>query len=187
MTRHCAECQLCCRLLPVRELKKAANQRCQHQQSLKGCSIYTRRPLACALWNCRWLINDDTYDLSRPDRSHYVIDTMPDRVVAIQDEIKQVLETVQIWVDPKYPDAWREPKLMAYLERRSKERVIGQIRYNSEDCILVIPPSMSGDGTWIEKNGEMKTKEELNAAVEEADYFGGVMRQIEEEFGNGNI
>ena len=68
--RMCGTCSLCCKLLPVRELNKAAGERCRHQKFA----------IVCAGWNCRWLVNDDTADLSRPDRSHYVIDSMPDSI-----------------------------------------------------------------------------------------------------------
>jgi len=33
MNRTCGGCTLCCKLLPVRELKKPANTRCQHQRA----------------------------------------------------------------------------------------------------------------------------------------------------------
>jgi len=52
----------------------------------KGCAIYAKRPMSCALWNCRWLVNDDTAELSRPDRSPYVIDIMPDYVTVLDRE-----------------------------------------------------------------------------------------------------
>ena len=39
MTRQCGSCTLCCKLIPVEELHKAAGQRCQHVRAGKGCSI----------------------------------------------------------------------------------------------------------------------------------------------------
>ena len=41
--RTCGNRQLCCRLLPVRELAKGANVRCQHQKFGVGCAVYHRR------------------------------------------------------------------------------------------------------------------------------------------------
>ena len=76
MTRQCGDCQLCCKLLPVPPLEKKAGQRCQHQKFGKGCTVYHSRagmPMECSIWNCRWLVNDDADELSRPDRVHYVI------------------------------------------------------------------------------------------------------------------
>src|SRR5262249_38032112 len=61
------------------EFDKPHGERCPHQCS-KGCRVYARRPFGCRYWNCRWLVNDDCGDLRRPDRSHVVIDLMPDFV-----------------------------------------------------------------------------------------------------------
>jgi hypothetical protein len=103
-----------------------------------------------------WLIGDDTDDLSRPDRSHYVIDVVPDYIIAIngEDLKKERVTTIQIWCDPKHPDAHRDPKLREYLMRRSiKERIIGQVRYANDSCLVLIPPNLTEDGQWIEKEG----------------------------------
>ena len=67
-TRRCGDCQLCCKLLPVGALGKAAGERCRHQRHHKGCAVYRKRgfPSECGAWSCRWLVEDDTADLSRP-------------------------------------------------------------------------------------------------------------------------
>lgn len=79
-SRACGDCQLCCKLVPVPELGKKASHRCKHQKFGVGCAIYRKRPFSCAMWNCRWLTDPETNELRRPDRSHYVIDAMPDFV-----------------------------------------------------------------------------------------------------------
>jgi hypothetical protein len=101
MTRQCGECTLCCKLLPVRELGKGANTTCEHAKFKKGCAVYhTTIPHSCRLWNCRWLVEDDTADQSRPDRAGYVIDIMPDFITATDNETGERfrVEVVQIWV-----------------------------------------------------------------------------------------
>ena len=55
MNRHCGGCTLCCKLIPVEELHKAAGQRCKHQITGKGCRIYERRPTSCREWTCLWI------------------------------------------------------------------------------------------------------------------------------------
>jgi hypothetical protein len=144
--RHCSDCQLCCRLLPVPPLGKKAGERCQHQKFGKGCAVYLkqRMPMACRLWNCRWLVNDDTADLSRPDRSHYVIDLMSDFITLEDNATKQrtTIQVVQIWIDPAYPDAHRDPHLRQYLLRRSKEGFAAMVRYDARRAIILFPPSM---------------------------------------------
>lgn len=165
--RQCGDCQLCCRLLPVRSLGKVAGERCKHQRHSKGCAVYAnlaRVSPECRLWSCRWLVEDDTADLRRPDRSHYVIDIMPDFVTVRDDETGNLehIQVVQIWVDPKFPDAHRDPALRAYLERRAKERIIGLVRFGTveeplgSDGIALFPASLSEGGRWIEKRSSVR-------------------------------
>lgn len=150
MQRQCGDCQLCCKLVPVPEIDKLANTKCKHQRHHVGCTIYKTLPMSCRFWNCRWLVNDDTGDLSRPDRSHYVIDIMPDHVTAEYGGVSGNIEVVQIWVDPKYPNAHRDPALRRYLERRAVENTIGIVRYGTSEAIVLLPPTMTGESDWIE-------------------------------------
>jgi hypothetical protein len=141
---------LCCKLVPVEELGKAAGQRCQHVKSGKGCSIYQHRPISCREWSCMWLIgseDDHPLDLSRPDRAHYVIDSVPDIIRATNKETGAVtqIDVMQIWVDPKFPDAWKDPALLAMLERQG---IIGLVRYNSDRGFTIFPPSSNSTGQW---------------------------------------
>jgi hypothetical protein len=168
--RRCGGCTLCCRLLPVHHGAQGANgrdlpgswhkpsgQRCQHQRSGKGCAVYQRAgfPISCALWNCRWLVNADTADLARPDRSRYVIDITPDFVTISDNDSGESIkvEVVQVWCDPKHREAWRDPALLAYLMRRGAEGVAAIIRWSARDALVVFPPNMAGDGQWHESAG----------------------------------
>ena len=172
MQRHCGDCQLCCRLLPVKDnepwrrgdpLDKKSGERCRHQKFGKGCAVYatSEMPHCCKIWNCRWLVNSDTADLSRPDRSHYVIDIMPDFVTVSDNETGATrhIQVVQIWCDPKHPHAHRDPHLRAYLERRAAEGIIGIVRFNSSDAITLLPPSMCSDNRWHEHTTGAKQKQ----------------------------
>lgn len=139
----------------VAEFDKPAGKPCPHQSHHRGCKVYDRRPFSCRYWNCRWLVNDDTADLRRPDRSRYVIDIMPDFVV-MQDEGREPvnIEVIQIWVDPKDREAWwRDEALLAYLDRRGKEGKAALIRYGAREGTTVFPPSMSRDGQWRRRDG----------------------------------
>lgn len=163
MTRQCGDCQLCCRLLPVPPLGKTAGERCKHQKFGKGCAIYHEpgMPSECALWSCRWLVNDDTDDLSRPDRSHYVIDIMPDFITLSQDEtgVSQNIQVVQIWIDQRYPDAHRDPALRRWMFRRAQEGKAAIIRYNAKDAIVIFAPPFDEEGEWHEiKSGMQSVK-----------------------------
>lgn len=161
-TRSCGSCTLCCKLVPVHEFvaidgrempgafHKEAGERCPHQ-TFRGCAVYRQRgmPLCCQTWSCRWLLNDDTQELRRPDRAHYVIDVMPD---SVREENGGEIPVVQVWIDPRHPEAHRDPALRDFLDRRGRDGVAAVIRYGATEGIVLIPPSMSGDG-WIEKRG----------------------------------
>lgn len=166
MNRSCGDCQLCCKLVPVRELNKIAGQRCQHQRVGKGCTVYQRpaMPLSCRLWSCAWLKQPgDTAAMSRPDRAHYVVDIMPDFVTAQDHATGKTtnITVVQVWVDPNYPDAHRDPALRAYLDRRARERgEMALIRYSDTDAFVLMPPSMTASGEWHEhRSTQNGTKE----------------------------
>jgi hypothetical protein len=161
--RQCGDCHLCCKLLPVRTLGKGPNERCKHQRH-KGCAVYAQLGVVspeCRLWNCRWLVNDDTAELSRPDRSHYVLDLTPD-FVTMRDNATgegKHIEVVQIWVDPKYPDAHRDPALRAYLERRAENGVAGLVRWDNTEALAIFPPALSADRQWHEVQTAFGEKE----------------------------
>jgi hypothetical protein len=109
---------------------------------------------------CRWLAEADTADLRRPDRSHYVIDVMPDFVTLRNDETGELehIQVVQIWVDPRFPDAHREPALRAYLERRAEERIVGLIRFDDTNGFVLFPPKLSSNGQWNEARSSVRTE-----------------------------
>jgi hypothetical protein len=154
MNRTCGSCSLCCRLLPVKGVNKPANTRCKFQRH-SGCQVYHKPekgfPWECGLWNCIWLQGEDTGDLRRPDRSGYVIDVMPDFVTAQDPKLGKIkIPAVQIWVDPKFPDAHRDPALRAWLIRRTGFVGLVRVKNDGSDLVL-IPPYMMDTGEWLEK------------------------------------
>ena len=200
--RHCGDCQLCCRLLPMKsgtkakvertldnmiaaglaqknaganmidDFDKPAGQRCKYQRHHKGCTIYVNRPFGCRMWSCRWLLGDDTAELSRPDRVGYVIDAMPDFVTLNDGAEQRTVQVVQIWVDQTNPEAWREPKLLAFIERRAKEGIGALVRRNHRDAVAVFGPGISHDGQWhyVESgtNEEQHTEQTLLEGLQRA-------------------
>lgn len=173
MTRACGDCQLCCSLLPVRSMAKLAGQRCSHQQHHKGCKVYPKLfsvAPECKLWNCRWLLNDDAGELRRPDRSHYVIDVMPEYItLGDEDGVQHRVRVVQVWVDPKHPDAHRDPALRAWLERRPGWAAL--VRYSAHEGFVIFPPNMSGDGQFHEMKSTHPPTE-THTAADLVDAFG---------------
>jgi hypothetical protein len=173
MKRQCGDCQLCCKLLPVPPLQKKAGETCKFQKFHKGCKVYHRpeMPSECAIWNCRWLVNDDTADVPRPDRGHFVIDIMPDFITITPDgEEPQNIQVAQVWIDPKYPDAHRDPALRRWMFRRAQAGVATIVRYNAKDAIVIFAPPFDVGGQWHEITSGMKsvkthTLDEMVAAL----------------------
>jgi hypothetical protein len=138
------------RRLPI-VLQTASGSIAARQKFGTGCTVHNtgKMPFECGVWNCRWLVNADTADLRRPDRSHYVIDIMPDFILADGEPV----EVVQIWVDPRHRDAHRDPALRRYLERRALENKVALIRYNAKDAFTLIAPILCKDRQWHEHSG----------------------------------
>jgi hypothetical protein len=161
MNRTCGECTLCCKLVPVAEIGKPAGKRCQHQAHHVGCRVYdtNRMPSSCRLWNCAWLADEQTVNLRRPDRSHYVIDTMPDFVTLQPNDGGPATDipVLQIWIDPAYPDAHRDPALRAMLD---KNHAAALVRFSSKDAFLLAPPSVANDGKWHEQTSGTTARKE---------------------------
>jgi hypothetical protein len=151
------------------DFDKPAGVACQHQSHHRGCKVYSRRPFGCRYWNCRWLVNDDCADLRRPDRSRYVVDLLPDFITLKPHDGSEPtnVEIVQIWCDPKTPDAWRDPALLAYIERRAAEGKAAMIRFDNKRAIVVFAPTMSEDGQWHEVDkGELRPQHVLADLIE---------------------
>lgn len=53
--RKCGSCIACCTGNEVKELDKAAGQRCEIVKYGKGCRDYKDRPPSCADFECAWL------------------------------------------------------------------------------------------------------------------------------------
>lgn len=166
MKRQCGECTLCCRLLPVPQLGKLAGQRCPHQRHSCGCAIYATRPNSCRLWVCQWRNDPEhTADLRRPDRSHYVIDIMPDYVTVINNKTgeRDDVAVVQIWIDDRYPEAHRDPALRAFLESNKVPGIVR--RTNNTSALILSPPCCSEDNEWHELETSMTQKEHSAADI----------------------
>jgi len=73
---------------------------------------------------------------------------MPDKVTIDSSEygVSQEFRAIQIWCDPDYPDAHRDPALRAHLERLSKRNILALVRYNAVDALVLLPPVFTGHG-----------------------------------------
>jgi hypothetical protein len=160
-TRRCGDCSLCCKLLPNVALDKRAGTPCAHQRHGKGCTIYPKRPQECVHWSCRWLAGgEETAGMRRPDRSHYVIDALPDTIRFVHKETGEPheFEAAQIWVDPAFPKTKDDPELRAYMLKMAVEHAMPTLlRWSNRVATAVFPPPLSADGEWHETTTECNT------------------------------
>lgn len=146
--RRCGGCTLCCTLLPVRAIDKPASTPCRHLCS-KGCRIYGHHPFDCRLFKCRWLMDETTGKMRRPDKVGYVVDPMLDTIFI--DE--QPVDRVQVWVDPARPDAHEDPALRAWLEDVARRPGFpALIRWNQSDGFVLFAPVLTASGEWEAKS-----------------------------------
>lgn len=106
----CDGCSTCCTLIGVPEIDKPRGETCRHACDA-GCSLHPAvggagQPESCAAFYCSWLASQRLTKPHRwapslrPDRSHVVFGPCDD----------QVENKLYVNVDPKFPDAWREPE-----------------------------------------------------------------------------
>lgn len=161
MKRECGGCTLCCKLLPIPPLNKLAGIKCKFQRHNKGCTVHgtVEQPRACQVWHCRWLLNDDAGKLSRPDRAHYVIDMLPDEITIQPDDKSEPPKkyiAVQVWIDPDYPEAWKQDdELFAWVLRKAEHGIPTLLRINKGEArqgIGLIAPPITGKG-WVISEG----------------------------------
>ena len=171
--RSCGSCKLCCTLMPV-ELprgQKPANVRCENVCS-KGCSIYDHRPAPCQYWSCRWLFDEDTANLRRPDKSGYVIDCALDTIIVNG----QPCEAIQVWVDPEREDAHQDPALRDYLNLLAERyRIPTIVRWSSSEGMGLIAPALSGQERWIEPESVMNSEKIQRARAESQMTFKAIL------------
>ena len=99
---------MCCSVLEIEELSKAAGPLCGNCTSGAGCSIYAARPQVCRDFECEWLMSRDLPRQFRPDLIGAILMEDPD-----SDEYRAVCA-------PERPMAWRDPKVFAHLVAMAK-------------------------------------------------------------------
>ena len=96
--KSCGECGMCCKLLAIAPLDKAAGDWCSNFKRGAGCAVYADRPPPCVGFMCLWLDSEKLDDAWRPDRARFLMYTEKDG------------KRLNIIVDPASPMAWkREP------------------------------------------------------------------------------
>jgi len=100
-----------------------------------------------------WLADKDflrshNIRIRRPDICHYVLDESADIVYINNTQFA----CLQVWADPKFPNAWRVDKeLKKLMSLLGTHRNVTMIRNGDADGICVVPPTLGPDRRWIER------------------------------------
>jgi hypothetical protein len=132
---------------------------------------------------CRWLQGDDTG--ARPDRAHYVVDVMPDYVTNVDADTAEATKVlvIQVWVDPKHPDAHKDPALRRFLDGEGRRNRFCAIVRIGDEGLLLIPPSLTTTNEWIEKWSHVDRSRDMHSVSEIWDVLDemGVQAKLEIE------
>lgn len=120
-------------------------------------------PASCRLWSCAWRLGDPTGQ--RPDRAHAVVDMMPDYVTVTLDGARRDWPVVQVWIDPRHPEAHRAAPLREYLAKVGADRgMAALVRHNNRDAFLLVPPALAYDRQWHEVETDFAPEKQHNLA-----------------------
>ena len=72
-SKSCGDCGLCCKLMGVTALDKAAGKWCRHFSKAGGCAVYDQRPGDCRVFNCLWLLTDALGPEWKPSVAGFVL------------------------------------------------------------------------------------------------------------------
>jgi hypothetical protein len=126
--RACADCTLCCKVMAIEQLEKAAGDRCGHCEPGKGCRIYDDRPIECQAFDCLWLIDPRLGEHWKPSVSGLVLTTSEDGI--------------EIRCDPDQPQAWRREPCRGDIERLAisgEQHDVTVLVITGAEMILVTP------------------------------------------------
>lgn len=151
--RSCGDCTLCCRVLPVSEIKKPRGIWCAHADH--GCKIYETRPPSCRTWSCLWVTEKGMGDELKPNRCHVVADMMITDIIVEVGGHAEKRHALQLWCDQNYPGAWRGLAVQAFIfEVVAKQGVPALVRFRNRGIVVFAPP-LTPDRKWHEIESKM--------------------------------
>lgn len=68
LIHECGECNTCCIVFDIPEIKHTAGTLCSRWCQSLRCTIYDKRPSDCRKFECLWLKNQSMPDNWRPDK-----------------------------------------------------------------------------------------------------------------------
>jgi hypothetical protein len=118
---------MCCKVLAVDELAKAAGTACVHLARGGGCGIYAERPHACRTFECVWLMDPEMPHRFRPDQTKVMLDQDAGGMRLIAR------------CDPGNPQAWRRQPIYGAL------KVYAAQHWGAGRIVLAV----AGRHTWL--------------------------------------
>lgn len=105
--RECGDCAMCCKVMKIPDMDSPAGEWCrQCKPGHKACQIYSTRPTGCAEFSCAWLSNEMP-EWFKPSKCKCVI-------------AASTAGWILCYVDPGYPNAWREGKMSHWIALMAK-------------------------------------------------------------------
>jgi hypothetical protein len=102
--KSCGDCTLCCKVMQIAALGKAAGAWCGHCRIGAGCKIHAAKPGECGDFFCGYLQDPRLGEEWRPSKSKIVlVAELGGRRIAAH-------------VDPQRPDAWRQEPYYSQLK-----------------------------------------------------------------------
>ena len=106
--KKCDKCSLCCKILPIQEIKKPENILCINCN--EGCSIYNNRPSSCKDFKCEWLIDNSMSTDLKPNNCDIIFEKISDKILIGNTDIKNI-------------DAWKKDNVKKYIKSLNDEGV----------------------------------------------------------------
>lgn len=177
--RQCQSCFACCIHLGIKELHKYSGQSCRKldgKDPLRRCSVYDKRPIACAEYRCAWLSGLGPNN-GRPSDSGLLVTIYPPHASGTCSATLTIL-------DAKKCGNLNEGPLYEFLDQlvnigADSIRIIHQ---NKRDLLHIIDNKIYKGHILPPDKGEY---EALNFAAEEPPI--GTIKQIEREETNSGL
>jgi hypothetical protein len=132
--RPCGDCSLCCKVLAINVLDKAAGQWCGYFRKGVGCTVHGSAPAECQRFQCFWTVSGALGDEWRPDKSKLVLWSNVENRLIVE-------------VDPAFPNAWRREPFYGQLKTWSdRDRVPAlEVLVRTAGRIIVVFPEADLD------------------------------------------
>ena len=131
--RFCGSCSLCCKVVSIPELAKAAGEWCRHCKPGSGCGIHTTRPFVCRGAYCEWMISKGLGPEWKPERSKFAL------------FLTNGGRRMTAHVDPGSPSAWKRSPYYENFKQWAREGIAKSPDMHlidvmiGERCIVVLP------------------------------------------------